>query len=224
MKHCTKDFIAKYGKTKDFYPDQGHSPPPTAISQGLWVTKKNRNKRIVHKINRTKSTPENRKGDVITHENKKAREYRMVTGRIPKHKKAVYLVRSLEMTIVDGKAVLVTWDWPMTKELVKQRDNYTCRKCGVKKPAGQAGKGFLEVDHAHPLCYFYPKHALSLNKLQTLCKRCHRKMPKFASRSGLNGPRSKNWRRYCFLPALHTPGAGDYPPPPPDKSGQTRLF
>ncbi len=87
--------------------------------------------------------------------------------------------------ITDG----YTWDWPQIKKMIKKRDNFKCRMCGV-------GYGFHKRDHA--------VHHIDENKknnspdnLITLCIGCHCKIHKphlnsLANRKASEGGVSKN--------------------------------
>lgn len=72
-----------------------------------------------------------------------------------------------------------TWDWSQIKKLVKKRDNFKCRLCGI-------GYGHYKRDHAvHHIDE--NKQNNSLENLITLCVGCHCKIHK----PHLNSPVSR---------------------------------
>lgn len=58
-------------------------------------------------------------------------------------------------------------EWKLIRTTAFRRDNYTCCDCGT-----QGGK--LEANHKMPRSRF-PKLALMLSNIETLCKPCHNK-------------------------------------------------
>lgn len=58
------------------------------------------------------------------------------------------------------------------RELVFERDNYTCQKCRAKN--GNGKRVVLNADHIKPLALCSKEEMWSLENGQTLCKRCHR--------------------------------------------------
>lgn len=59
--------------------------------------------------------------------------------------------------------------WLEMSAFVTNRDKQ-CLKCGSKRG--------LQADHFKPVCYIWVKQFFNPNKIQTLCKACHLKMPK----------------------------------------------
>ncbi len=61
--------------------------------------------------------------------------------------------------------------WKRQRQLAKQRDQFTCRKCHRSYPAKSNA---LVVHHIVPYHHFkIPNHAHALNNLLTLCRPCH---------------------------------------------------
>ena len=73
--------------------------------------------------------------------------------------------------------------WNTLSEFVRNRDK-KCLKCGSTKK--------LQADHFHPQCYMWIKQFFNHNKIQTLCKICHNRLPSMKERS-------KNWEDYCYI-------------------------
>lgn len=67
---------------------------------------------------------------------------------------------------VEGQRTLMT---PTLREYIKQRDNYTCQKCGIS--VAQEPHLLLEIDHIVPLS---KGGITSEENLQTLCWKCNR--------------------------------------------------
>lgn len=67
---------------------------------------------------------------------------------------------------VAGQRTLMT---PTLREYIKQRDNYTCQKCGIS--VAQEPHLLLEIDHIIPLS---KGGITSEDNLQTLCWKCNR--------------------------------------------------
>lgn len=61
------------------------------------------------------------------------------------------------------------------RTLVFERDNYTCRECGIRG-------GRLHADHIKPMAFF-PELAHDVSNGRTLCIPCHRKTPTFGRRA-----------------------------------------
>lgn len=59
-------------------------------------------------------------------------------------------------------------DWPETRRIILQRDNYTCQRCGVTHRPPKHGK--LHVHHIMPLGW---GGGNAHSNLQTLCHPCH---------------------------------------------------
>jgi len=53
---------------------------------------------------------------------------------------------------------------------VKERDNYTCQKCGIRSSKGV--KVYLHSHHVKPFA-LYPKLRFTISNGQTLCNNCH---------------------------------------------------
>ena len=76
-------------------------------------------------------------------------------------------------------AIYEKYLWDNIKEKVFKRDNFTCQMCGLKPSESESHLYFengdwhsLEVDHKIP---FAKGGSHSLDNLQTLCKKCHKK-------------------------------------------------
>ena len=72
--------------------------------------------------------------------------------------------------------------WPDLSLFIRKRDK-KCLKCGSEKD--------LQADHFHPSCYIWKKQFFNHNKIQTLCKVCHNRLPSMKKRRD-------NWESYCF--------------------------
>ena len=73
--------------------------------------------------------------------------------------------------------------WPDVSKYVRNRDG-KCLKCGSIKD--------LQGDHYHPMCYLYKRQFFNHNKIQTLCKICHNRMPSMVIR------KKEGWKKYCY--------------------------
>ena len=54
------------------------------------------------------------------------------------------------------------------RKLAFERDDYTCRDCGLREPE------IMEINHIDPTV-FYPELYLEISNLETLCPNCHRR-------------------------------------------------
>ena len=108
-------------------------------------------------------------------------------GRIPEGE--------VKYQLIIQKQVLVEYDnsvvrketrclnWKTLSRFVRDRDK-KCVKCGSTKE--------LEADHFHPACYKWINWFFRANKVQTLCRKCHIKLPSMKVRAN-------NWQKYCWL-------------------------
>ena len=71
---------------------------------------------------------------------------------------------------------------------VKERDNYTCLKCGERG-------GRLESDHILPFEFFI-EFRLDINNGQTLCKKCHTETPTYGAKTRRC---KKAYETFCML-------------------------
>lgn len=74
--------------------------------------------------------------------------------------------------------------WDDISNFVRKRDK-KCLKCGSQKK--------LQADHFHPQCYIWKNQFFNHNKIQTLCKVCHNRMPSMVTR------KKEGWKKYCFF-------------------------
>ncbi len=56
--------------------------------------------------------------------------------------------------------------WNTVKRMAKERDDYTCRLCGLRDPE------IMQADHIKPQIIF-PELRHNLDNVQTLCPNCH---------------------------------------------------
>lgn len=80
-------------------------------------------------------------------------------------KKCATLTGKLKIT--GGKSYLwkggsIYW----AKQEVKEHDNYTCQKCGLREPE------IMQVDHIIPVA-IAPELSAELTNMETLCPNCH---------------------------------------------------
>ena len=79
--------------------------------------------------------------------------------------------------------------WPEFSYYIRfVRDQGACLKCGAIPKNDKD----LHADHFMKICYKWQKQFFNPNKIQSLCKPCHLKMPK-------ENARYKEWKKYCFL-------------------------
>ncbi|MGM0122725.1 hypothetical protein IGI37_000091 [Enterococcus sp. AZ194] len=64
--------------------------------------------------------------------------------------------------------------WRKLRQQCLERDNYECQWCKYEGKLTTQYDSVLEVDHIKEL-EKYPKYALDINNLRTLCKDCHNK-------------------------------------------------
>ena len=62
--------------------------------------------------------------------------------------------------------------YKLWREAVFERDNWTCRFCGIRSRKGK--NVYLHADHIKQFAFF-PKLRFSLKNGRTLCKKCHLK-------------------------------------------------
>lgn len=79
--------------------------------------------------------------------------------------------------------------WHFYKREAKERDDHTCRICGLRDPE------IMEVDHTKPRCDF-PDLRDSLENLITICPNCHRRKTNRELRERNTG-KSNNKRQRC---------------------------
>ena len=70
-------------------------------------------------------------------------------------------------------------DWDSLSKEVKERDKYTCKKCGYCQKTDKPSRR-LEADHIVPLT---KGGRNNLVNLQTLCELCHRKKTNLSNRN-----------------------------------------
>lgn len=108
-------------------------------------------------------------------------------GRVPAGKDKYSLIIQKRILIEYDNGVIreKTWDhfdWPLMSRYIRERDGQ-CLKCGSKKK--------LSADHFRPECYQWINWFFRASAIQTLCEKCHLKLPSMKTRS-------KNWKKYCF--------------------------
>ncbi|MBN2263075.1 MAG: HNH endonuclease [Prolixibacteraceae bacterium] len=72
-----------------------------------------------------------------------------------------------------------SFDYRMWRNLVFERDNYTCQICGKKG-------GILHAHHIKPFAY-YPELRFLVDNGETLCVDCHKKTNTYAGRGKIYG-------------------------------------
>ena len=84
-----------------------------------------------------------------------------------------------------------SFDWWLLKRLIHDRDNWTCRRCGI---VGYE-PGILQADHIIPLSAGGPE--FELMNLRTLCVPCHKLVTKewFTSRKFHRASYTSHYKR-----------------------------
>ena len=72
-------------------------------------------------------------------------------------------------------------EYKLWRESVFERDNWTCRFCGIKNKKGLGKTIKLNADHIKPFALF-PELRYAIDNGRTLCEDCHRKTETFGGR------------------------------------------
>jgi len=89
----------------------------------------------------------------------------------------------------ESEKVRKSLEYKLWREVIFERDNYTCQWCGAKNGQGKTVK--LNADHINPFS-LYPELRLAIDNGRTLCENCHKKTTSYLT--DIN-----KWERVAFF-------------------------
>lgn len=107
--------------------------------------------------------PPSRKGEKVSLEYRRELSKRMAGKRSNFYKDGLGFLRRS-----DRQQTMGTVEYKIWRDLVFERDNYTCVNCGMKGCC-------LEADHIKPWV-LYPELRYEVHNGRTLCRPCHRRI------------------------------------------------